>query len=146
MGATSTITTTATGARPFFDLQPTDLGDAVEVASRAFTDKNWVLFAGVALALLVAGLRFFHVSDFLKLPDKGDKWLAVGLSVLTSVSVGLQTGQSWPTIAATAAGVAVTAIGSWEAAVKPTRDAVLRRTRARKRKVEAPMPTPPGVP
>lgn len=135
----ATATTTATVAVTI--TSPSDLDTVVALLSRAFADKNWALFAGLSLALVVAALRFFHVSDFLKLPDKADKWLAVGLSVATALSVGLQTGQSWPTMAATAVGIAVTAIGSWEAAVKPTRDAVFKRTRARRRR---PAPTEEG--
>ena len=79
---------------------------------KAFSSKQWLLLAAILLTAAVAGIRMFKVTD--KLPSWLIPWATIGLALLTSVAVGLQTGQAWTAIVGTGLAVGVAAVGGWE--------------------------------
>lgn len=99
-----------------------DVPMVLGLAAQAFKSQAWVVFSGLLLTLAVIGLRFFDVVK--KLPDKLVPWATLGLSMLTSLAVGLQTGQRWDAILVSGLTVGLVAIGGWESFAKAVRGLV----------------------
>ena len=96
--------------------------EAVSLLVKAFNDKNWMLFTGILLMLLIFGLRYFKVTDKLGIEGKGLLAFSISLGVITSVAVELTLvggAFSWAKLGG-AVGVGVMegliASGAWEAA------------------------------
>lgn len=121
--AGTSSTSTAAAAPALSD----NLFELIPLMAQAFKSHAYTLGAAIALAVLVAVLRFVNLLNWL--PDKYDRWVAMAIAMLTSVSLGLQTEQDWITIVVTAISVGAAAVGGWEMALKPVRDAVAGRNR-----------------
>lgn len=117
-----TATTTATSAAVSGGLG--DLFGVLSLAAAAFKSKSWALLAGLLLTAVVIGLRFFNVVK--KVPDYLVPWATIGLSMLTSVAIGLQTNQRWDVILTTGLGIGLMAIGGWESLAKAIRGLVAK--------------------
>lgn len=97
----------------------------IEMMAHAFNNGNWALASGLLLTLVVVGLRLFSVTK--RVSKEWMPWLVSGLSLLTSVAVGLQTGQSWWQILSTGFTVALVAVGGWETIAKAAKRLMLKR-------------------
>ena len=121
--ATTTATSTVVGAAGG------DVFGTLSLLSGAFSSGWDAATAGLLLSLVVAGARFFKGLDLIKVPDSWDKWIAVALSMLTSVSVGLVAGKDALEILSTGLQIGVYAIGGWEVLLKPLRNKLLKKSK-----------------
>ena len=116
---TTTTATTAAGI-PGSDL------DALAVIGPlvgAFQNRDWVLAVGLLLTVVVYALKRTSILDRVKLGGKwGIRFSVLALAVLTSVALGLTSGQGWFDIVRVAGETAVAAIGGWEFLGKLLRD------------------------
>lgn len=91
---------------------PEDIDEAVDAITDAFLSKNWILFAGLLLILLV------HVANKIGLKDRvgtaAVPWVAAGTGVAGSIGVALVEGVPVATAVMDGLLVGVTAIGGWE--------------------------------
>lgn len=82
------------GMEPLEDAAvPEDLEEAVDLTSflvDAFQSKEWTLFLGALLMLLVFVLRYFKLLD--KLPEAAIGWVAAGVGIVAAVGVSLASG------------------------------------------------------
>lgn len=109
------------------NIEISDLPSVVGMMLQAFQSKNWMLLAGLILAIVVFVLKVTKILDKIKLGGKwGIRMSTVILSTLTSVSLGLLTDQGWWAIVSTGLGVAFAAIGSWEVVGKLVRDGLAK--------------------
>lgn len=95
---------------------PDQIPVLIELMAKAFSSGSWTLASGLLLSLVVVVLRMFKVSN--KVPKEWTPWVVAGMSLLTSVSVGLQTGEEWLQIISTGFAVALVAVGGWETIAK----------------------------
>ena len=66
-----------------------EASEAVSVMVKAFNDKNWFLFTGCLLMLLIFGLRYFKVTDKFGIKGGGLLAFSISLGVIGSVAVEL---------------------------------------------------------
>lgn len=104
-----------------------ELPALIQLMVKTFQGGGYAIASGLLLALLVACARFFKLLDWI--PDAYDKWVAMTIAVLTSVAVGLMSGQDLLTMILAAVNVGAIAIGGWEVILKQLRDRILQRSR-----------------
>tara|TARA_B100000029_G_scaffold366698_1_gene360089 strand:- start:2016 stop:2423 length:408 start_codon:yes stop_codon:yes gene_type:complete len=97
-------------------VSPGQIPAIIEMMAQAFSSGSWTLASGLLLTLVVVALRLFSVTK--RVSKEWMPWLVSGISLLTSVAVGLQTGQSWWEMASTGFAVALVAVGGWETVAK----------------------------
>jgi len=118
------------------------LTQVVDTASRAYSSKDWALGAAAALMLAVLLVRQFKLTD--KVPSAVVPWATAGLAMATSVSLGIQNGQSWVSIITTGLTVGLSAVGLWETAGKVPGQ--IQQARAAAKAAPASAPEPPKEP
>ena len=98
-----------------------EAGEAVSVLVKAFNDKNWFLFTGVIMMLLVFGLRVSGLTAKAGIEGGGLLALTIGIGVISSIAVEftlVEGGFTWAKLGG-AAGIgvmnALIASGAWEA-------------------------------
>lgn len=104
---------TATAAASSTSLDPLSL---LHMAAQAYHSHAYALLAGALLTLAVIVLRQFNVVA--QLPSKYVPWATVGLSILSSVGLGLEEGKGLADVALTGLAIGWMAIGAWETAGK----------------------------
>ena len=97
-------------------VSPDQIPAIIEMMAQAFSGGSWTLASGLLLTLVVVGLRLFSVTK--RVSKEWMPWMVSGISLLTAVAVGLQTGQSWWQIVTTGLTVALVAVGGWETLAK----------------------------
>ena len=103
---------------------PGEVGpELIGMLAKAYESQAWALLAGLLLTLAVWVANTFVLA---KVKPAHMRWVALGLSVVTSVGLGLQGGQDWMTILVTGLTVGLTSIGMWETAGKTARDTLKR--------------------
>ncbi|APU88879.1 hypothetical protein Rctr197k_055 [Virus Rctr197k] len=136
--AASTSTTSTTAVVDPSAVQSVDqLFGLVGLMANAFKTRQWLLVAALVLTAAIAGFRMLKLGQ--KLPGALVPWVTLGLALLTSAVIGIQTHRSWSAILATGLTVGVAAVGGWETVGKMVRDLI---TKIR----GAPAPTPPAPP
>ena len=105
-----TATTTSTTALG-------DPGVIIGLMAKAFQSGDWMLAVGLLLTLVVAGFKLLGINKLV--PKQHTKWLAGGLSLVTSVAVGLMAHATWWAIISTGLGAGVIAVGGWEVLLEP---------------------------
>lgn len=108
---TSTVTATIASTITSTKAAASDL-DALRLMALAFKQGDWALGSGLLLTFVVASLRVVGLLHLI--PKKYDKYVAAGIAVLTSIALGLQTGEDWWKIVTTGATIGLIAIGGWE--------------------------------
>jgi hypothetical protein len=111
---------TETATTAVVDPAANSLDGIMQLLSGAYGANDWVLLSGLLLACVVIGLR--RLPWFKDLPKRYKKWQALTIAILSSIAVGLQTGQEWLSIIVTGLAVGLAAIGGWEAIWEPLRD------------------------
>ena len=94
---------------------PEDLEQAIATGSllvEAVKDRNWALAIGLLMMLLVFGANKFGLKD--KVGPKAVPWVAMGVSVLSVVGVGLASGVAVLDAVLQGVFAGVAAIGGWE--------------------------------
>lgn len=94
---------------------PEDLEEAIATGSllvEAVKDRNWALAIGLLMMLLVFGANKFGLKD--KVGPKAIPWVAMGVSVLSVVGVGLASGVAILDAVLQGVFAGVAAIGGWE--------------------------------
>jgi hypothetical protein len=99
-----------------------DLDSYTDVAGRAFKSRKWMLLAGLLLTGVIAVVRTFGLAK--KIKGEWVPWLTLGISMATSLALGLQQGKSWLTIIVGGLSVGITAIGGWEVFGKLVRNLI----------------------
>tara|TARA_X000000950_G_scaffold240276_3_gene293236 strand:- start:2809 stop:3390 length:582 start_codon:yes stop_codon:yes gene_type:complete len=102
-----------------------DMGEAAEVTSiimKAFQDKNWAVFIGGILMLIIFLLNKFGVMQMLKLEGWGIAAFSVGLGVVSQVAIELTLLQG-DVLTAILMGVSngLVATGFWELVKSPVK-------------------------
>jgi len=100
-------------------LDPALLPTILSTLSNAFRDGDWRMVSGLALTLVMVFARQLAP----KLPAEYVPWATIGMSMLTSIGLGLQRGESWSTMLVTGFSVGVVAVGGWETLGKLVRGA-----------------------
>lgn len=95
--------TTAPGAQ--------DPAALVEILVTAAKNGQWAVFFGALANMVVVLIRMFG-RQFI--PPSADKWLALGMSVLTAIGTGLISGQQWMSVLVSAVMVGVTSFFGWK--------------------------------
>lgn len=111
--------------------------DIVSTMALAFSKRSWALGAGLLLTLIAAWLRAFNFAQ--KIPVEWMPWAVLGMAMLASIGVGLQSGKRFSTILIGGLSVGVMAIGGWETIGKMVR-ALIEKLRHK------PTPTPNSSP
>jgi dolichyl-phosphate-mannose--protein O-mannosyl transferase len=104
---------------------PGQIPALIEMMAQAFNSGSWTLASGLLLTLVVVGLRLFSVTK--RVSKEWMPWLVSGISLLTSIALGLQTGQGWWEIATTGLAVALVAVGGWETIAKTAKRFMTKR-------------------
>jgi hypothetical protein len=137
LAGTATVTTTVS---PDGIKSVDDALGVVKLITAAFERKDYANGAGLVLAFVIGASRYLGLFDKIKIPDAYDKWVAMGISMLVSVSIGLQRHKSALDILHAALNVGGMAIASWELVLQPARDKFLKGPR---RNSTPPAPSPP---
>ena len=104
-------------------LDLTGVGALVGLMIKAFHSKAWEGLAGLILTAVVFVLRYTKLLDKIKLGGKwGTRVTTVGLSLLATLALGLQTWQSWENMLSTWLSVTAFALLGWELPGKAVRD------------------------
>lgn len=97
----------------------------VDLATRAFHDKDWAFLSGLALSFVVFLLRKTNILAKLQLDGEwGIRGATLILSLATGTALGLQSHEPAALILRTAVTIAVSAVGSWELLGQGVRDTV----------------------
>lgn len=112
-----TVTTSTTAA---VSPNPEDTFSLIALMATAFKNGDWMLGAGLLLTACIGLARLFGLTKLV--PKQHTKWLAGGIAMLTSVSVGLMAHASWWQIISTGIGTGVIAVGGWEVIFEPVRN------------------------
>jgi hypothetical protein len=93
---------------------PSDPLGSLAFIKGAYESKAWTLLVAAVLMVAVRLVTMFKVV-YTKLPPEGAKWLALTLSVASSLGTNLLTGSGWTLAIINGMTAGLMAVGAWEA-------------------------------